>query len=303
VDGLAQTLKDPRTEVVWIDIVRPREGAESLLRDTLGLSPLVVEDCVSPLRMPKLDVFEGGAFLAAFAARLEDGRLRALEVNLVVGPGYLVTVRSREVEELTGGLGGLMDSGKGLDEEPQAMLAHAALDALTDKQLPVIETLSGEIEDLEARLDPRNERASSGALSALISTRQDLTAFRRLAVAQAEVLGRSAREVPEVVQARFSDVKDNQREAVDMADATRDYVEGVIETYRFLRDQRTDAGIRRLTVLAALLGPPTLITGIYGMNFDNLPGRSDPSGFWIVIGLQVLFVALAALYLRRRGLL
>jgi Mg2+ and Co2+ transporter CorA len=74
-----------------VDILRPHEGAEALLRDTLSLGPLTVEDCSQPLRMPKMDALpKGGAFIAAFAVRLDDEddpRLQAEEVDLVVGPG------------------------------------------------------------------------------------------------------------------------------------------------------------------------------------------------------------------------
>ena len=84
---------------VWLDLLRPRERSAALLRDALSLSPLIVEDCLEPLRMPKADAVvsegDGGtaAFAAGFAARLredaEDGpRLRAEEVDLVVGPGF-----------------------------------------------------------------------------------------------------------------------------------------------------------------------------------------------------------------------
>jgi magnesium transporter len=88
-----------------------------------------------------------------------------------------------------------------------------------------------------------------------------------------------------------------------MADATRDYVDGAIEAYRARRDERSEIGIRRLTVLAALLGPLSVLAGWYGVNFKYLPGQNDPAGFWIFVGIQLAFVAVAGTYLHRRGLL
>ena len=303
---------------VWVDLLRPQERSAALLRDTLGLDPLTVEDCLKPLRMPKADAApsEGDgavSFVAAFAARLREDseggpRLRAEEVDLVVGEGYLVTVRDGPVEEVEERLGALARSeethapGASGPALAHAALAHAALDALVDGHLPVMVRTAAVAEELEDALDPDDERSSVAALEALITLRRDLLAYRRLAVAQVEVIRRLARALPGIA-ARLSDVEDNQREAIDMADATRDYVDGAVEAYRMRRDERSERGIRRLTVLAGVIGPLSLLTGIYGVNFAHIPGTEAPYGFWVFVGVQVAFLALAVWYLGRRGLL
>ena len=154
------------------------------------------------------------------------------------------------------------------------MLAYEVLDALVDGHLPALVSIAAAAEELEDRLNPRNDRASTAALENLIVLRRDFLAFRRLAVAQQEALRRLGRTAEEI-RDYLSDVTDNQREAVDMADATRDYIEGAIEAYRMRRDERSEVGIRRLTVLAALLGPLTLFAGWYGMNFTYIPGAEE----------------------------
>lgn len=293
---------------VWIDLVRPQEVSEKILGEVLGLSPLVVEDCMAPLRMPKMDAFmvdeEGGSFVAAFAARTvreEEVGLRAVEVDLVVGPNYLVTVRDGPVPETRGRLEARMRAG-GFHDRAGDELAYEVLDALIDGHLPALVEAATDAEELEVMLDPNDERSSVAALENLISLRRDLQAFRRLALAQQETLRRLGRTSPELRE-YLSDAADNQREAVDMADATRDYAEGAVEAYRIRRDERSGLGIRRLTVLAAVLGPLTLISGIYGANFANIPGAASPLGFPIFIGVQVIFAVVAVWFLYRRGLL
>lgn len=301
---LRVVLHEPGT-AVWIDLLRPGAGSREILEDVLDLNPLTVEDCLSPLRMPKIDVFPESAFVAAFAARLAGEtwrQLRAVEVDLVVGENYLVTVRDSPVPEVSGRLERRMRSGVfSEDVSTGGMLAYEAMDALVDGHLPALVNAAAAAEDLEASLDPRNERASVDALENLISLRRDLQAFRRLAVAQQESLRRLGRVSPDL-RVHLSDASDNQREAVDMAEATRDYVEGAIEAYRMRRDERSELGIRRLTVLAAVLGPLTVLAGWYGMNFEYLPGADTAWAFWVFILLQVAFVAAAVWYLRRRGL-
>lgn len=313
-EDLKEAVRD-ESLAVWVDLLRPRERSAALLRDTLDLDLLTVEDCLEPLRMPKADTTpsegdDGAAFVAAFAVRLREGpeegpRLSAQEVDLVVGPGYLVTVRDGPVEEVEERLEALLRSGAaGTPEKaPGPALAHAALDALVDGHLPVMVRSAAVAEDLEDALDPDDERSSVAALESLITLRRDLLAFRRLAVAQVEAVRHLARALPEEAAARLSDVEDNQREAIDMADATRDYVDGAVEAYRMRRDERSERGIRRLTVLAGVIGPLSLLTGIYGVNFAHIPGTEAPYGFWVFVGVQVAFLILAAWYLRRRGLL
>src|SRR5215217_5791185 len=236
--------------------------------------------------MPKMDALpEGGAFIAAFAVRLDEEdepRLRAEEVDLVVGSGYLVTVHDGPLGEVEERFRSQILAAQAWLESPSFSLAHAALDALVDRHAPVMVRTAAAAEELEESLDPRDardERSSIAALEALITLRRDLLAFRRLAVAQQEVLRRLGRAVPQL-QEHLLDVADNQREAVDMADATRDYVEGATEAYRIRRDERSEVGIRRLTVLASILGPLSLLTAIYATNQISPPrlprGRPCP---------------------------
>ncbi|BBL79540.1 hypothetical protein RxyAA322_13940 [Rubrobacter xylanophilus] len=306
-EELGAALADRRA-ALWVDLLRPRERGEEILRGVLGLPSLTVEDCMAPLRMPKMDVFSVAGqrrlFVAAFAVRVERGpmlSLRAVEVDLVAGPNYLVTVRDGPVFEIEGRLEGRIREGN-LPETPGRHLVYEALDALVDGHLPGLVEVAGAAEELEESLDPNRERASVAALEGLIYLRRDLQAFRRLAVAQQEILRRLGRVSPELRE-HLSDVEDNQREAVDMADATRDYVEGAIEAYRMRRDERSELGIRRLTVFAAILGPLSLISGIYGANFVEIPGAQSEWGFPVFVGAQVLFAGFASWLLHRRGLL
>ena len=90
---------------------------------------------------------------------------------------------------------------------------------------------------------------------------------------------------------------------IEMADATRDVIDGVIEAYRMRRDERTGSGVRRLTVLAAVLGPLSLLAALYGVNFRDIPGIDNPGGFYIFVGVLALVAVIALVVLRRRGLL
>ena len=256
--------------------------------------------------MPKVDVLgDGGVFVAAFALRLEqqdEPRLRAVELDLVIRPGSLLTVRHGQLEEVVRRLEAQLGTNSVPFESGAAELAHAAVDALIDGLRVVMVNVAELAEQLDEQLDPRSERSSLTALETLIVLRRDLLAFNRLAVAQQETLRRLGRLAPGVA-ARFGDVGDNQREIVEMANATRDYIDGVIEAYRMRRDERTGSGIRRLTILAAVLGPLSLLTGLFGVNFRDIPGTDYNGGFYVFVAILILLAACALWLLRRRGLL
>lgn len=144
-------------------------------------------------------------------------------------------------------------------------------------------------DELEEFLDPRNERVSITALESLIALKRDLSAFRRLAAAQQETLKRLGRRYVEM-RPYLSDVTDNQRETVDMTDATRDFVDGAVEAYRMRRDEWVGIGVRRLTVVASVLGPLSVFTARYGTNFSDIPGVDLPYAFPVFIELQILFL-------------
>jgi magnesium transporter len=293
-------------EVLWVDLADPGSNAAPFLSDRLRLGSLTVEDCLLPLRMPKFDPLpEGGAFVAAFAINLEGGsapRLRTIPVPLVIGSTYLVTVRRHPMPEDAARIEAALRRDGELPEQSGAALAHAALDALIDRHLPVMLRAAEAAEELEDDLDPRLRQESLVALERLIVLRRDLLAFRRLGVAQQEVLRRLGRAFPSM-QAYLADVADNQREAVDTAIATCDYIDGAIDAFRVRRDMRADEGIRRLTVLAGILGPLTVMIGLWGVNFQNIPGTDTRWGWSVFVATQVCFVLLAAWYFRRRGLL
>jgi magnesium transporter len=291
---------------VWVDIDLPDPAAASLLGDFFNLGPLTVEDCLSPLRMPKFDPLpDGSAFVAVFAIRLAGGsapRLQATALTLVVGSTYLVTLSRDRVPEVVARIESVLAADGNVTTPTGPGLAHAALDALVDRHLPVTLQAAEVAEDLEVALDPRAERRGLTALERLIVVRRDLLAFRRLAVAQQEVLRRVGRSFPEV-QAQLSDVADNQREAVDTAAATCDYIDGAIEAYRVRRDAQTEDGIRRLSVLAGVFLPVSLLIALWGINFPNIPGTDAAWGWPVFALVQIALILIGAWYFRRRGML
>ena len=291
---------------IWVDVSRPDLAAAALLGDVFHLGPLTVEECLIPLRMPKFDPLPGGSvFVAVFAICLVSGRaprLQATALTLIVGSSYLVTLSRDRVPEVAAGIESALGAAGNVATPTGPWLAHAALDALVDRHLPVTLQTAEIAEDLEVALDPQADRRGLTALERLIVLRRDLLAFRRLAVAQQEVLRRVGRTFSGM-QAQVSDVADNQVEAIDTAAATCDYIDGAIEAYRVRRDAQTEDGIRRLSVLAGVNFPVSLLIGLWGINFPNSPGTDAVWGWPVFVLVQIALILIGAWYFHRHGML
>jgi magnesium transporter len=303
IDALERTIAVG--DLVWIDVCHPESDQPNILGTRLNLGPLTVEDMLLPVRMPKLDPLPSGAFIAAFVFRVEKSdapRLVASAISLVVGPRYLVTVRRSEMPEVLERLDAVLTGRFDLPEQTGAAMAYAALDALVDRHLPETLRAAELAEELEERLDPQRERESLGSLESMIVLRRDLLAFRRLGVAQQEVLRRLSRRFPHLRE-YLSDVADDQREAVDTAAATCDYIDGAIEAFRVGRDVRTGYRIRQLTVLAAIFAPLSFTIGLWGLNFSDIPGTNSDVGWYVFVVFQIAYIVATVVFFRLRGLI
>jgi Mg2+ and Co2+ transporter CorA len=181
-------------------------------------------------------------------------------------------------------------------------LAYVAVDALVDRHLPAASQAAEHAEQFEDDLNPENELRSIPALERLIVLRRDLLAFRRIGVFQSEVLRRLGRKNADL-RSYYSDVGDNEREAVETAAATCDYIDGAIEAFQVRRDARTELGIRRLTVLGVILGPMSLTIGLWSVSFANIPGTQLRWGWTTFVACHLAFMLLSIAYLRRARLL
>ena len=304
VDELPAAIE--RGDLVWIDVESPAKAELIELGESLRLDELTVEDCLAPVRMPRIDTIPRDCvFVAMFAARFEtepEARIRTAAVPMVIGPNFLMSVRRELLPEVVHRLNATFAGFEALPAESGMGLAYVAVDALVDRHLPAATEAAELAEQFEDDLNPENELRSIPALERLIVLRRDLLAFRRIGVFQSEVLRRLSRKDADL-RSYYSDVEDNEREAVETAAATCDYIDGAIEAFQVRRDARTELGIRRLTVLAVILGPLSLTIGLWGVNFPNIPGTQSHWGWPIFVACHLAFMLLSIAYLRRARLL
>jgi magnesium transporter len=305
VEELPALLAQPDVNL-WID----SWGTDSpvalgLARDLFHFHPLAIDDCFEAREHPKIDGFEEDyVFLIThgITAQSTPQHTETIELDAFLGRRFLFTYHERPsrsvaavAEQVARNHGGPLRRG------PAAVL-HAILDRQVDSIEPVLEGLEERIEEVEARVLERPHRAD---LVRLLNLKRTTLGLRRWLTKQREVLLRLARNefslVPPQEAVLFRDVYDHVFRFTDWLETHREMITSLQETYLSVTNLRLGEIMKFLTLFTAVLMPLTVITGIYGMNFEHMPELHRPWAYPAVLLLMAAVVVVVLVFFRRRG--
>jgi magnesium transporter len=296
--------------LTWIDMQRPGQAEiEWLQAHYPGFHPLHFDDITSRIQRPKLDERDDYLFLVLhFPVYNKITRLTtASEVDIFAGPGYVITVHSGHLRPLLR----LFDQARD-DPDVRAtvmgrgagFLLYTIIDKLVDYCFPILNKIDQNIEQVEDVIFSENARETVQEISLI---RRDIIAFRRVIKPQISVIASLDRRAQallpllgEDLSEYFGDLNDHLAKIWDTLEDYKDVIEGLSDTYNSLTSTRINDVIKVLTILSVILLPLTLVSGIYGMNFQVLPGAEHPYGFWITLGIMALIVLLMLAYFKFR---
>jgi magnesium transporter len=280
---------------IWIDVEIDPESRSPIdtvnmlsMADRLGLDHLAVSDSLDDEDQPKVDDF--GRHLLIVLHGLRADVVGTYEVDMFLTGDHLVTVRrgpSAALEAVWQQVQSHPERAVGGADELAAFIA----DALTRRLMVVLDAFDDRVEDLtDAAL-----RASPNLLEDLTAVRRDLTAVRRIVHPQREALdimrSTSSRLVSDAGRRRFSDVFDVAARAAEGLDDARTALAETLDAYRGAEARKATDVSKVLTIYAAILLPMSLVAGIFGMNFTNLPWLNRSWG-WMAATALMTFIAL-----------
>jgi magnesium transporter len=286
-----------REEFFWLDLDNPDRNEIAALGEILGLHELAVEDTQEFGQRPKADAYGEQLLLVYHGARLDsDGAPVLVEIHLHVSSRYVVTVhrdRCRQfdlIREL-------------FKREPPSdggTVVYKVIDALTDSIVDVLEHVNDQVEDFEGELFRRPRARDRDRMAVL---KRSLGALRRVVVTQRHMLGRAVEDIIALpgmgreVSAYYRDVGDHLARAGDDLDATRDTLQAMLESY-------SNEVQERLTIVATIFLPLTVVTSFFGQNFAWLINRIGSAwAFWgLGIGGLLLSCCAIVVWLIRSGL-
>jgi len=288
-----------KQSVLWLDIQDPTEADLELLRKEFGFHELALEDALRGGQRPKVDEYTDYYFVVLYGAELADEKIITHEIHCFWGPNYWVTLHDDRVAEIDTAI----ERWRTADQHREfgvAYEAYALFDAVVDSYFPVADAIADQLEDLEERIF----NGDASLVREVFSLRKQLISFRRILAPLRDVLNelirRDVEVFPETLVPYLADVYDHAIRVMDTLDLHRDLLSSAIETHLSVTSNRLNQTMRTLTALTIGLMVPTLIAGVYGMNFQNMPELSSPFGYPIALAAMVLSVVVLFIVFKQK---
>jgi magnesium transporter len=269
----------------WINIERPRPADRAWLEEHFDFHPLDYEDVSSRNQRPKVDEYDDYLFIVLHFPAYDKtvGRLNAAELDVFVGPDYVITLREQ-----------LFSKGPGY-------LLYKIVDDCVDASFPMLRKMGNKLERLEDDIF-EGERPAE-IVRDISNVKQEIINFRRVVRPQRAALKdleATKRYIPDDLEIYFDDINDASERTWDMLENYKEVVEALESTNEAVLSHRLNDTFRVLTAISVIVLPLTLIASIWGMN-TNVPGEGSHAGFFAVVGVMVIVLVATIALFKRRG--
>lgn len=291
---------------LWIDVSGPTAAEIEALAERFKLDPQILEDIRAKEGRPKLHDYDDYIYLIFHALKFEHDEnhrldLQTLEVDCLLGPDWILTIHHRPLRQFDEIAKRWLKKPEWMKNGP-AQLLYELMDSVLDAYFPVLDQIDEKIDGFENRLySSAHEESSDSSMSGEIFVlKRALLEIRHIAVPTRDVvnilLRRDAQEGGHHFAA-FQDLYDHASRIVENIDTYREILSGALDAYLAIESNRMNAVMKRFAAYSIILLFPTLIAGVYGMNFDDLP---KSHGFWDSIMIMGIIVISLAGYFRWR---
>jgi magnesium transporter len=271
----------------WIGLLQPTEDEFDSVRREFNLHELAVEDAIHAHQRPKLEVYDDTLFVVLKTARYLDeiDEVELGEIQIFVGEGFIVTVRHGETQ--------LHDVRLRLEQRPDllrlgpAAALHAIIDRVVDDYGPIIAALEHDVRQVEADVFTQDRPTPAERIYKL--KREVLELYGGIAPL-GEPLDRLERGdypfIDDELRPYFRDVKDHLIRSVREVDGFRELLTSVLTANLTQISVRQNEDVRKISAWAAIIAVPTLISGIYGMNFEHMPELTWTFGYPLALAVM-----------------
>jgi len=274
---------------VWVALRDATEAELAEMQEEFGLHELAVEDARHGHQRPKIEEYGDSLFVVMHTIEVAGEELNVGEMNVFVGKNYILTVRQHTER-------GFQDVRARSEREPELLrrgsgyVLYVLMDAVVDRYFPVLDAVEMELEKIEEQLFAAGA-APRASIEALYYVKQKLTTLKHATAPLLETSGKLfGGRVPQVCSGLgeyFRDVYDHLIRLNQSIDSLRDTVATAIQVNLAMITIGENEVTKRLAAYAALVAVPTMIVGIYGMNFEHMPELKWTYGYPLVMGVMV----------------
>lgn len=290
----------------WINIERPRAIDRAWLEEHFDFHPLDYEDVYSRNQRPKVDEYPGYLFVVLHFPVYDKrvNRLNAAEVDIFVGPDFLITLPNEPLAPLQYVFDRCRtneDVREDMFNKGAGYLLYKVVDACVDASFPMLRKMGLKLERLEEAIF--EEEANREVVRDLSNAKQEIINFRKIVRPQRAALKdleRTKRYVTGELDIYFDDINDASERVWDMLENFKEVIEGLDSTNESVLSHRLNDSIRVLTAFSVIMLPLTLIASVLGMNVE-VPGEGSIHAFWITIVVMLSVLTGMILWFRKRG--
>jgi magnesium transporter len=287
----------------WIGLYEPTEDEFDSIRREFDLHELAVEDAITAHQRPKIDVYDDSLFVVLKTARYIDPTevVEFGEILVFIGDDYIITVRHGEGSALHEVRLALEEDREHLAHGPGAVL-HAIMDRVVDDYVPALQGLNIDVDQVEEEVFSPGR---SNPAERIYHLKREVLEFIRATEPLVDPLDRLARgeyaQVHSDVTAYFRDVYDHILRVHEALEGLRDLLTSVLEANLTQVGVRQNEDMRKISAWVAIAAVPTMIAGIYGMNFDHMPELRWTLGYPAVLVVMATFCSFLYWRFRKAG--
>jgi magnesium transporter len=301
--GRIRKLATEPGDFVWVGLHEPNEEELATVEEEFGLHPLAVEDAFLAHQRPKLERYEHTLFLTVKSLWYVDANdaVETGEINMFVGPDFVITVRHGSGSELHSARRDLESKSTVLTHGPSAVV-YAVCDRVVDGYLSVMSSLEEDVDEVETSVFSAQRTNDSARIYTL---KREIAEARRAVLPLREPMRRFATgAVPGIDEASapfFRDVLDHLNRVAETVDGLDQLLSSAFDAHLAQISVQQNEDMRRISAGAAIVVVPTLIAGVYGMNFQHMPELAWTYGYAYAIAVMLGASIVLWVWFKRSG--
>lgn len=274
--------------IVWLDVATPTEDDLSWLTRAYNFHPLAIEDCRHFDQRAKVDAYDGYLFISVDAVARHNGDLSAQELEVFLGPDYLITVHRESIAALDEMRARCVSDNRTGNYRTD-MLLYQLVDRMVDAIFPLLDEMEDEIDDLEDEILAKPTQAS---LHRVFELKRQLVFLRKTVGPMRDTMDVLADTRYDFIDPRsalyYRDTYDHLVRIYDLIETSRDLLGNALDAYLSGVSNRLSEVMKRLTLLTTIFMPISFLVGFGGMNFTQFIPFDNPLAFGILVALLVI---------------
>lgn len=286
--GDIKTLLGQPDIFVWIGLNEPDESLMVEAQQAFGLHDLAVEDAHSAHQRPKIETYGDSLFIVLRTVQMIEKQIVYGETHFFVGPNFILTIRHGSTLSYKEVRARCERTPELLEKGPSFAL-YAVIDSIVDQYFPVVVELEEQLEKMEELVF--SGKSDRETITQIYHLKRDLLQVKRAISPLTDICNRLIRFdipfIPADTRPYFRDIHDHTMRIDEMVDNTRELLNSVLEVnFSLISISQNDVS-KKFAGWAAILGVPTMIAGIYGMNFDFIPELNWYYGYPVVLTVTI----------------